>query len=199
MLPARPSRFRTRRAALLVGALALGITACTADAPAPTPTMATPEPTLTVTHAATPTPTEEPNPAGLKPLPADEIDASFVTIENFFRAYEYGLRTGDPSALDTLSAPDCAACETLIGNIANVSELGDRARGGAFTIKISELKKSLVPGRIAWWLDVAQEPTSVTHSSGKKTTIKGFNGPVLVEVSTDDDFRITAFDTSTDD
>ncbi|WP_165375372.1 DUF6318 family protein [Sanguibacter massiliensis] len=197
MPAARPTRALTLPAAFV--ATALTVAACAGGTPTPVPTTLPTSAPTTTAPTPSPTQTEDPNPAGLKPLPADEIDASFVTIENFFTAYEYGLRTGDPSALNSLSAPGCETCETLADNIINVRDLGDRAKGGAFTIKISELKQSLVPGRVAWWLHVSQDATSITHSNGEKTTLKGFDGPVLVEVSPEDAFRITAFDTSIND
>ena len=197
MPAARPARALTMSAAL--AATLLTAAACTATPPASVPTTLPTAAPTSIAPTPSPTPTEDPNPAGLKPLPADEIDASFVTIENFFTTYEYGLRTGDPSALSSLSAPGCETCETLAGNITNVRDLGDRAKGGAFTIRVSELKHSLVPGRVTWWLHVSQDATSITHSNGEKTTLKGFDGPVLVEVSPEDAFRITAFDTSIND
>ncbi|MGP7960453.1 hypothetical protein ACTVCO_06535 [Sanguibacter sp. A247] len=146
---------------------------------------------------ATPTPTVDPNPADLAPLPADELDASFVTIENFFKAYEHGLRTGNQSVFTGLFTTPCKPCTALLGNIESVAEPGVRAEGGSISFSRADLLESTVPGRLAWRLELTQRPTTFFDVDGTTTSLDGFTGPTLVEVGSDDGtWVITGIDTA---
>lgn len=196
MPAARPARALTMSAALV--ATVLTAAACTATPPASVPTTLPTAAPTSIAPTPSPTPTEDPNPAGLKPLPADEIDASFVTIENFFRAYEYGLRTGDSSILSTLSAKDCTKCTALRENIDKLKERSARASGGEFTMTRADFLESNVPGRHAWRLTLRQSDTKIVEEDGTKSTAAGGEGLVLVEVATGSPYTITAFDANPD-
>lgn len=196
-LPRAPRRGAARALipAFVACALTLGLTACTPDGPATPPTTgstASPAgPATTPAPTATPTPTADPNPADLAPLPADEIDASFVTVENFFKAYEYGLKTGDDAPYRGLYTSECGRCEAIAVNISTVAEDGAPARGGKFTFTRAELLNSTESRRIVWRLNLRQEPTRFTHRDGSTSKTNGFDGMSLLEVSTEGKFKIS--------
>jgi len=198
-MPMPVSRTRGVRACLAVATAAVVLAACGGDpvpGPATTITEPSPRPTTTVpTPTATATPSEDPNPAGLEPLPADEIDASFVTIENFFKAYEYGLKTGDAEPLRALSGDGCGTCATLVENITSFAEAKASVSGGEFEVGSSMLLNSAVPGRIAWRLDMEQALTTVVEPDGTTSEISAFDGVALFEVA-GDTHQVTAIDTS---
>lgn len=196
MPAARPARALTLPAALV--ATALAVAACTGGTPTPVPTtLATPAPTTTA-PTPSPTPTEDPNPAGLKPLPADEIDASFVTIENFFAAYEYALASGDTGPLEDLSAPSCGVCKDMRDDIRQFYSTGASMAGGGFSIPRSQFIPVKEPDRHVWRLTLEQEPISSTTAEGNSATEEGFNGPVHIEVAVRPPHRISGIDTEPD-
>lgn len=194
MPAARPARALTPPAALV--ATALTVAACTGGTPPPVPTT-TAAPTTTA-PTPSPTPTEDPNPAGLKPLPADEIDASFVTIENFFRAYEYALTSGDTAPFKALSTKTCKFCSSAVDDIQEFYDAGGEMTGGSFLISVFKLLPSTRDNVDVWRLELRQEDSRSLRSDGSTRTIPGFVGPVLVEVSTGPDFRISEVDTELD-
>ncbi|QIK82324.1 DUF6318 family protein [Sanguibacter sp. HDW7] len=177
--------------------LALGLAGCSPDARTTTPTTPAPAPTTT-SPTPTPTPTADPNPAGLKPLPADEIDASFVTIENFFRAYEYALTSGDTAPLKSLSTKSCKFCSSAVDDIQEFYGAGGEMTGGSFLISVFKLLPSTRDNVDVWRLELRQADSSSLRSDGSTRTIPGFVGPVLVEVSTGPDVKISEVDTELD-
>lgn len=197
MNAARPTPAPVLRAALAAMVLALGLAGCSPDARTPTPTTPAPAPATTLAPAATPTPTPtaDPNPAGLKPLPADEIDASFVTIENFFRAYEYALTSGDTAPLDLLSAPSCEFCSGMGKDFREFYAADASMTGGRFTIHVAKLLPSVGKDKLVWRLDVKQSSIKSVMPSGKNVTDAGFKGPLLVEVTTSTPQQIAGVDT----
>ena len=185
---------RHRPRLLLALGVALALSACSSNTPEPAPpTTTTPAPARR--PSPTPTPTGDPNPAGLAPLPPDDIDKSFVTIENFFTAYEYGLRTGDTSVLQSLSGDKCAKCSVLVDNIVSINRSSAKASGGSFTINSSTLLTSAVPGRFAWRIEGHQEPVSVVNSDGSDDTGPSGRGKLLIEVAPGDPYVVTAIET----
>lgn len=191
---------RHRPRLLLALGVALALSACSSNTPEPgPPTTTTPaparRPSPTPTPAPAPAPAADPNPAGLAPLPPDDIDKSFVTIENFFTAYEYGLRTGDASVLESLSGDKCGTCSKLAANIHAVRDKGDRARGGEFSIPRSTLVESTDPRVTVWQLELKQAATIVTHTDGSVTRVKQFTGRALVDVSDGESPQVLGFDT----
>ena len=196
MPAARPARALTMSAALV--ATVLTAAACTATPPASVrTTLPTAAPT-SIAPTPSPTPTENPNPAGLKPLPADEIDASFVTIENFFRAYEYALTSGDTAPLEDLSAPSCGVCKDMRDDIRQFYSTGASMTGGGFSIPRSQFIPVKDPDRHVWRLALEQEPISSTTAEGSSATEEGFNGPVHIEVAIRPPQRISGIDTEPD-
>ncbi|MBD9699197.1 hypothetical protein IGS67_06785 [Flavimobilis sp. GY10621] len=193
MPAARPARALTMSAAL--AATVLTVAACTGGTPTPVPTtLATPAPTTTA-PTPSPTQTEDPNPAGLKPLPADEIDASFVTIENFFRAYEYALTSGDTAPLDALSTQSCKFCSGMGEDFRKFYAADASMTGGKFTIHEARLLPSDGQERLVWRLDVKQSSIESLMPDGETVTDAGFRGPLLVEVTTRSPLKISGVDT----
>ena len=180
--------------------LALVLGACGEDEPLlrSAPTTAAPTAAPTPSASPTPTPSVESNPAGLQPLPADEIDASFVTIENFFKAYEYGLETGDPAPLRSVSGKNCHMCQLLDDNIVTFAESDAEVTGGKFAIQVATLLESTNPGHQAWRLTMTQTMTTITERDGTKSERRSFDGDALVEVAVGDAFAVTAIDTTVD-
>lgn len=196
MPAARPARALTMSAALV--ATVLTAAACTATPPASVPTTLPTAAPTSIAPTPSPTPTEDPNPAGLKPLPADEIDASFVTVENFFTAYEYALARGDTAPLKSLSTKSCKFCSSAVNDIQEFYDAGGEMTGGSFLISDFKLLPSTRDNVDVWRLELRQADSRSLRSDGSTRTIPGFVGPVLVEVSTGPDFRISEVDTELD-
>ncbi|QIK83215.1 DUF6318 family protein [Sanguibacter sp. HDW7] len=200
----RPHDARSRAVVACVASavLALVLGACGEDEPLLRPAPTTAAPTAAATPSASPapapTPSVEPNPAGLQPLPADEIDASFVTIENFFKAYEYGLESGDPAPLRSVSGKNCHMCQLLDDNIVTFAEADAEVTGGKFAIQVATLLESTNPGHQAWRLTMTQTLTTITEHDGEKSELRSFDGDALVEVAVGDEFAVTAIDTTVD-
>ncbi|MGP7961157.1 DUF6318 family protein [Sanguibacter sp. A247] len=185
--------------AVLACTLPIGLAACTPGGPATTqatarsaspPATAT-TPAVTATPTPTPTPPADP---GLAPLPADELEATFVTVENFFKAYEYGLRTGDDGPYKNLYTDECGRCEALVANIGIVAESGKPAKGGSFTYTTARFVQSTEAQRVVWEFDLHEEPTQFTLKDGTTTETNEFRAKSLLEVSTEGALKISGID-----
>jgi len=72
-------------------------------------------------------------------MPAEAKGTSARSAEAFVRHYieavNYGLKTGDVSAIRKLSEPDCSSCSAVAASIDDVYKRGDRLVGKGWDVK----------------------------------------------------------------
>ncbi|MGP7960455.1 DUF6318 family protein [Sanguibacter sp. A247] len=117
-----------------------------------------------------------------------------MTIDNFFKAYAYGLSTGDAGPYKGVYTDKCSKCDAILVNIEQASTPGTKVSGGKFEYSRLVLLNSTDARRAVWRVDLTQEETTFTFSDGSTTKLEGFDGPVFIEVVLDAPIRVSGID-----
>ncbi|WP_203748937.1 DUF6318 family protein [Cellulomonas chitinilytica] len=157
-------------AALVVGFLLAGCT----NAPASDPSIA-PTGAASSTPTSVPTPTASADADADAAIPPDRPTAldGPATVENaetvavyFQRLYPYVYATGDISEWKTLTDPDCIFCHSVLSEVAQLEQVGQRMRGGLITASdVTALEPD--PGHVFHvTFHVEVEPTELLDTTG---------------------------------
>lgn len=181
----RPAVAARHTVTALVACSALVLAACTGgDRSAAPPRGATPVAATPTAHAS---PSMSPTASGTdSPVPLDDDDASWATVERFFAAYTLGIQTGDSSSLTSLTGPSCESCANLIADIDQLKARGLSGIGGAFDLSDHAESPSAHENRVVWEVRYRHAPVTYTsRESHSPTTVPGEEASVLVEVTKD--------------
>jgi hypothetical protein len=143
----------------LVGALALGVSACGDDSPAPSP--------RTSSAAASPTPTATGPAAPVLPDLAARNDGvgAKAFVKFYFAALTYAMKTGDVELAASASGPKCAACRKMLDNIRSAYSDGGRITGGGWIVRRMQDVDDRTDGKHIF-VFVVQEPQKYLDAGG---------------------------------
>lgn len=161
----------------LVGALALGVSACGDDSPSPAPS--------TSSAAASPTPSATGPAAPVLPELAARNDAvgAKAFVKHWFAAVTHAMQTGDADLIEEFSTRDCKTCAALTRKIRHLQDEGGYIEGGGWTVGgINEGTERADASRV-YRLFVEQAKQSLFDETGDRvadTPRTGFTADVVV-------------------
>ncbi|HSX67267.1 DUF6318 family protein [Nocardioides sp.] len=148
----------------LVGALALGVSACGDDSPSPAPS--------TSSAAASPTPSATGPAAPVLPELAARNDA--VGAKAFLRYWvssvSYAMKTGDTTGLLRASTKECKSCAKIASEIDSIYAGGGHLEGGGWRIVAIEPDPRLKPPLYRLAVRLVQASQRVVDGSGAVTS-----------------------------
>lgn len=144
----------------VVGALALGVTACGDDSPSPSPS--------TSSAAASPTPTSSGSAAPVLPDLAARNDAvgAKAFVKFYFSALTYAMQTGEMDLAAGASAKRCTACNKMLANIRSAYAEGGRITGNGWIVRRMQDVDDRPDGAHIYVL-VVQEPQKYLDAKGR--------------------------------
>lgn len=167
---------RAARAAIVPVVLAV-LGACTTPAEAPGPAPTTPPPT---TRAAS----DAPSPPSA--IDRDDIEGAKAAAQHFLELYPYAYETGDLTAWEAMSHPECIFCASVVENVTSLHHAGGFQTGG----EIEWLSIDARPTQgssTAFSIDAtaAQAPTSQTMDSEVTEISAGGTANLYIDVEWD--------------
>lgn len=143
-------------------------TVSASEAPSAEPSSAAPEPT-------TPAPSAEvEKPAPPEAMRRDDVAGAEAAAQYFLELYQYAYSSGDVSALEGLSHPECVFCADALADVKSLYESGGHATGGIVEISEVSALPPVEPGapfRVN--VTASEGPSERIERTGERTQATG--------------------------
>lgn len=155
---------------VVVGVAAFLLRGNGSDGAAPVRTPTSPSstsPSATVSPSASPTQSAVVAPVLPDAATKPTLNGATAFVQYFAEVYNYSFESLDASAMKSISAKDCAFCESVVKNVDGIRDSGGRSQGGSLVVKNAVTRPGDIRSGVLVNMLVEQAPGSVLGDQGQ--------------------------------